>query len=595
MATLANEQKRERRFAMSSEDIKVKIDEDEDDRERKYLASVLIKSDGKIKKLNDMSTLKSEILNPEFFNLGEADLDIAGIISEVSTPTEEKNERKRSNSDEEIKIEPQWIKCDTSCAKSLKPYIEKEIKSTAFMLRILSESVIDTTKYCTVKEDKIRSISGGVQDYNEDDIVEAKCKNREEWRKGIIKGKKIRDENVIEYDIEFEKGLLPLVFSYNNPQKVALTKLWEHDKQFFNLNYLDKDNRSSRLIMGLGPSASGKTYWATNVIRLLRMRSPGFPRSFLSVDGGLIRDKSFIYQDIIAKLDEHPDVVGLENLVSAGMGKKIFDAGKVKSAIKKYLLEESNRVSAIHNKWSHGTHGHPKIHLSPVSLYVPETLGGLDLPWKTTYAKGIKPYIKITGDDPDEVFEKKGGEKLKNSRANGWIGLYIWQSKTPKLDKAYVKKIKKENPNLQNEYIGSVSTTVSGSRREKKEGKKYSSTAYANSRSHGHKYIKKAPGGIIDIYNSGGATSNHPTEMVENKETKEMEPKKIFNKSIITEFPAKNNKGKYILDEDSVRKFNAIYIQKSSTSGYSGGGKKTRRSRSRSKSRSRTRKNNKKK
>ena len=83
--------------------------------------------------------------------------------------------------------------------------------------------------------------------------------------------------------------------------------------------------------------------------------------------------------------------------------------------------------------------------------------------------------------------------------------------------------------------------------------------------------------------------------MVENKETKEMEPKKIFNKSIITEFPAKNNKGKYILDEDSVRKFNAIYIQKSSTSGYSGGGKKTRRSRSRSKSRSRTRKNNKKK
>ena len=51
---------------MSSEDIKVKIDEDEDDRERKYLASVLIKSDGKIKKLNDMSTLKSEILNPEF-------------------------------------------------------------------------------------------------------------------------------------------------------------------------------------------------------------------------------------------------------------------------------------------------------------------------------------------------------------------------------------------------------------------------------------------------------------------------------------------------------------------------------------------------
>ena len=39
-----------------------------------------------------------------------------------------------------------------------------------------------------------------------------------------------------------------------------------------------------------------------NVIKLMTRANNNFPRSFLSVDGGLVRELSYIYQDIIRAL-----------------------------------------------------------------------------------------------------------------------------------------------------------------------------------------------------------------------------------------------------------------------------------------------------
>ena len=55
-----------------------------------------------------------------------------------------------------------------------------------------------------------------------------------------------------------------------------------------------------------------------------------FPRSFLSVDGGLVRELSYVYQDIIRALAKHPRINGLNNLVSSGWDpfhKSLFKAG----------------------------------------------------------------------------------------------------------------------------------------------------------------------------------------------------------------------------------------------------------------------------
>ena len=95
-----------------------------------------------------------------------------------------------------------------------------------------------------------------------------------------------------------------------------------------------------RLIMGLGPSALVKHFGLENVIKLMGQTNNNFPRSFLSVDGGLVRELSYIYQDIIRALAKHPKINGLNNLVSSGFDpfhKSLFSAGHVKKSVKKYL------------------------------------------------------------------------------------------------------------------------------------------------------------------------------------------------------------------------------------------------------------------
>lgn len=467
--------KLKKRGAVSPEDIELIT-------EVNYLEKVILKfSDNSEEQLNDVPEIRNQILTPDIMNLTNAEAQIEETIDLVTGKKETKIQEGKAR----------WIYCEKNCVKALSAQIKKEMASTAFMLRVLSNSVIDTTA---------------------------------------------NDKG--------ENGLLPLKFLYVNPNGEKLTGKWEKDQKFFKLEKLDPQTERSRLIMGLGPSAAGKTFWARNVIKLMGKANNNFSRSFLSVDGGLIRELSYIYQDIIKALAKHPRINGLHNLVSSGWDpfhKSLFKAGHVKSAIREYLKTQKTNNNL------------------PVSIYVPETLGSPDVPFlKDGFKKGVEKYVKITGD-------------------NNWIGLYIWQGRTPQKDQKWVNKFKKQNPQFANENIDASSTTLSGKSRELTEGKKYNSTAYNTSKEHGYHALKKAPGARIDIHNSGGKKTNG-----------------VFNKSVVIEYP--NAQGQRLLNQEMLDEFNSIYLQKPiELLGQTGGRKTRRRLRRKSRKTKRRRKNRKRK
>lgn len=232
---------------------------------------------------------------------------------------------------------------------------------------------------------------------------------------------------------------------YDNQE---LTGLWIDDSKHFSLS-IDQFN-SGKLIMGFGPSASGKTHWAKSIIKLLsKYTDMNFPTNFLSIDGGIQRETSFIYQ-IIKNMIKEYEGFGIKNLMSSSLTlPSIFSSNKIKKILKEYLKIQS--LSGIHP-----------------NLYIPETLGGCSLTYDCS--NKYKEYIKITND-------------------TDWIGLYIWQHK--------------DHCPLSEEY--KCKTTIkSGSEREINEGKKYNPNAYSISEVHGNRQLFKDNRYKIRIHNSGG-------------------------------------------------------------------------------------------
>lgn len=261
--------KKMRRSAMSSHDI-------EKVHETNYLKEVIIENYIDIK-----PDLLDVILTENIFNFSLSKSTVDEVVNEL-------DEKKKT------KKEGIWTYCTGSCVDKLKSLIQREINSTAYMLRFLSNSTIDITA------DKEQNIP----------------------------------------------GKHPLKFSYNNPEKKPITGEWENDKELFDLQSLDLDSGNARFIAGLGPSAAGKTYWAKNIIKLLGKTEDNFPKSFLSIDGGATREYSVVYQDIIKALGQHPKIAGLNNLVSAGWDPfhaSLFKAGKIKKSAIKYLQEQKQK------------------------------------------------------------------------------------------------------------------------------------------------------------------------------------------------------------------------------------------------------------
>jgi len=294
-----------------------------------------------------------------------------------------------------------WIKCTSNCWNVSKKYINTEIRSTAFMLRILSYSLLSIRKDATP------------------------------------------------FHVNF-------VGNVND-----ITGNWKKDRGLFNIDKTLFNNTSrGHLILGFGPSGSGKTFWSRNIIELTHDMDSANPDTYLSIDGGLYREYSTVYQTIMTEIHRNKDlgITGFNNMipkaVNIGPLAGLFSSGGIKKSIFQFLLLQ--RTRGIY-----------------VNLYIPETLGGCTVyltkirECKNTY----KAYIDVT------------------NSYNKWIGLIIWQHKCPAdCDKPMGYKCK--------------STTTSGTMREKIEGKKYSSGAWETSMKQGIKQSRKS-NIWFDIHNSG--------------------------------------------------------------------------------------------
>lgn len=241
------------------------------------------------------------------------------------------------------------------------------------------------------------------------------------------------------------------------PGKV-LTGLWKDDADSLSLTRLGTPGRPSRLLMGFGPSAAGKTHWATTIVELLtEAYGDRFPTAFLSIDGGIYRALSTVYEAIVKGANE-ACVLGFDNLVAAGakamLGGSLFSSDLVKKSVLEFLAKERATT--------------------PISLYVPDTLGGCGGFFGASCASKYKQYIDVAND------------------AENWIGLFIYQHLTAdKCDwKAYPRR-------------ACVGCTASGTKREVIEGKQYSPDAYVYSMANGEAAFQTAPGGRYKIHNCG--------------------------------------------------------------------------------------------
>tara|TARA_B110000967_G_scaffold209619_2_gene266654 strand:+ start:856 stop:2118 length:1263 start_codon:yes stop_codon:yes gene_type:complete len=347
-----------------------------------------------------------------------------------------------NSSNKELSIlQKKWVSCNNKCIQIIKQFIDHELSSTAFYLRALAESII--------------SINKGFIHIN------------------------ISDEN-----------------------SDLITGKWENDYKLFNISFIGVDdklnNNTSRLIMGFGPSASGKTFWTKSIIQLFSMTDTSFPKTFMTIDGGKYRELSQIYQFIIRSV-KRKGHGGLTNLVSSGMlGSSLFDSNIIKKNIIKFLLDNKDKC--------------------PISLYVPETLGDCNMPFPKSCKDKIKNFISITND------------------SKNWIGLNIFQHKLAN-DCSFDDEFK------------CVGCTESGMTRQSNEGKEYNNISWGQSKKNGDREIKNAPGGGFTIHNSGG------------KKWTDLAGNSLFCKSVITEISLKSIFEENLIPEIE-QKFNCMYFHK---------------------------------
>ena len=361
---------------------------------KKYLASI----DFDNMSDNDKVKLKKEIIQKSFYD--NEIYYFQGINTELTKVIQKMNKSGNTN---------EWIECKSECEIYCLKMMSIEIYSTAYMLRLLSTSIIgDTVNY------KILFI--------------------------------IKQEDILK-----------------------LTGKWENDSQYFDIKTTDSNsNETGRLIMGFGPSASGKTYCAKQIIDLMAKVDITFPKFFLTIDGGIYREQSYIYQKIV-QICKQNNIAGLSNLVSASVLttlKTIFDSSVIKKNMKKFLLSQKNKNN------------------QKINLYVPDTITACVVSCKSLY----QDYIGITGDI-------------------NWIGLVIYQHKSGK-ECPYPEQYK------------CVGCEESGKSREKKEGKKYSSTAWSNSYRNGNDSISQAPTYRFRIHNSGGKNDGNNITIFEDLSVK---------------------------------------------------------------------------
>lgn len=347
-----------------------------------------------------------------------------------------------------------WINCSDTCLQELSKYVQYEMDTTLYMLNTISKSILNV---------------------NDVQILKLFISSFVLANDNFFTNKFDKDYEHI-YILQMGGTIFREILDKNSQPNM-------------------KQEYDSKLIMGFGPSASGKTYWAKQIIAILSKTSNSYPKDFLTVDGGIHRETSIVYQMVVNMLDK-TCVAGFKNLVSSNFINKlisgsIFDSGKVKKNLMKYLTYLKSVNNSIYSD---------KNDEFKISLYVPDTLSGCD---KTTIVSGIgscesvyKPYVDVTSD-------------------SNWTGLLIWQHKTGE-DCDFSSGLK------------CIGCTQSGKQREKSEGKKYSNAFHKVSMVLGDQIIRNnCPGEKIKIHNSG--SKNNQTTFVRLVETNEIKNNSEIN------------------------------------------------------------------
>jgi len=250
-----------------------------------------------------------------------------------------------------------------------------------------------------------------------------------------------------------KKSIITIVpeFDYNNcitiNSNIDFNKSWEDVSKSCNLKLGNTHDQNCKLIFGFGPSASGKTKCAEKMIDLFKKNDTTFPTTFITIDGGICRESSILYNFIILCL-RYYNIYGIENLdindpIKELSMPRLFP--KVKHIIRDFLSNSDKSYS----------------------LYIPETLS--------------KPKF-----DPKKYIEI--------SKDKEWIGLLIWQHKGTTTDSKCPYTY---------ESLKCEGCVRSGKSRERYEGKIYKDTNWEKSMDNGLTQIKIAPGGGYSIHNSG--------------------------------------------------------------------------------------------
>jgi hypothetical protein len=362
-----------------------------------------------------------------------------------------------------------WKTCRGACDSVLRPMIEAEINSTSYMLRVLMGSVMVAEKQPQEKAAKAaREAATG-------EGATGAAAIRFEVH-GELTGVWAHDAPLLSIAFMGSGGHMQhrhKAVSLPASRGLGSSSSRSASTQYKPLSiagqllpgHMDRlpPRPSGRLIMGFGPSASGKTYWAQTLLNLFTAADSSFPKALMCIDGGIHRSTSLVYSAVV-QATRSGCLRGLDNLVLPGMSLKLgvrtlFSSSTVKKQQVAFLQRQT--------------------HL-PVSLYVPETLGDCD--WVPLGALGkavgasscadkYAAYRQITGDE-------------------AWIGLLIWQHKSGgECDQVGARRC--------------MGCMDSGTAREEVEGKRYSSTAYDHSMKEGGKAIQSAPGGCYKIHNGG--------------------------------------------------------------------------------------------
>lgn len=279
-------------------------------------------------------------------------------------------------------------------------------------------------------------------------------------------------------------GKRKLYIKISNPGKI--NGFWDNDKQYISIDTQHSELTSPKnyLIMGYGPSASGKTFMVKQIIKLIKMgKSVKFPKHILSIDGGILREASEIYGvmginksnnilknnvQCFTKRSQWPGGIvsvgraygaGFSNLVSPGFS--LFSKSMYSSAAKKQLFD-----------FLVGQNDQQKMF-----FYIPET--------KPIYKK----YMKLGKD--------------------GTIFLRIWQHKH------------ESECTYSGEYK-CAGTVGSGTTRALFEGKQYSSSGWKLSMK-AESILKQATLYAFDIHNSGRPNGKSIV--------KDLSERKLFNKT----------------------------------------------------------------